>query len=161
MSRLNPFQVCTMKFELRDKTEEFVQFIKDGDGINYGGQRNLADYEIMLQDLEIKSSVSNHSMAVVRVVFRRQTGFHGITTFAQTMVIILVAFISFFFNIRNFLSFRWLRISNFYAFRFCSRGNAENGGAVWNEIPQVRRSAEKRPLILHEESDQDLLHDSW
>ena len=91
-----------MKFELRDKTEEFVQFIKDGDGINYGGQRNLADYEIMLQDLEIKSSVSNHSMAVVRVVFRRQTGFHGITTFAQTMVIILVAFISFFFNIRNF-----------------------------------------------------------
>merc|ERR1739836_243489 len=95
-------QVCTMKFELRDKTEEFVQFIKDGDGINYGGQRNLADYEIMLQDLEIKSSVSNHSMAVVRVVFRRQTGFHGITTFAQTMVIILVAFISFFFNIRNF-----------------------------------------------------------
>ena len=102
MSRLNPFQVCTMKFELRDKTEEFVQFIKDGNGINYGGQRNLADYEIMLQDLEIKSSVSNHSMAVVRVVFRRQTGFHGITTFAQTMVIILVAFISFFFNIRNF-----------------------------------------------------------
>ena len=102
MSRLNPFQVCTMKFELRDKTEEFVQFIKDGDGINYGGQRNLADYEIMLQDLEIKSSVRNHSMAVVRVVFRRQTGFHGITTFAQTMVIILVAFISFFFNIRNF-----------------------------------------------------------
>ena len=102
MSRLNPFQVCTMKFELRDKTEEFVQFIKDGNGINYGGQRNLADYEIMLQDLEIKSSVRNHSMAVVRVVFRRQTGFHGITTFAQTMVIILVAFISFFFNIRNF-----------------------------------------------------------
>ena len=91
-----------MKFELRDKTEDFVQFIKDGDGINYGGQRNLADYEIMLEDLEIKSSVSNHSMAVVRVVFRRQTGFHGVTTFAQTMVIILVAFISFFFNIRNF-----------------------------------------------------------
>ena len=91
-----------MKFELRDKTEEFVQFIKDGDGINYGGQRNLADYKIMLEELEIKSSVSNHSMAVVRVVFRRQTGFHGITTFAQTMVIILVAFISFFFNIRNF-----------------------------------------------------------
>ena len=91
-----------MKFELRDKTEDFVQFIKDGDGINYGGQRNLADYKIMLEELEIKSSVSNHSMAVVRVVFRRQTGFHGVTTFAQTMVIILVAFISFFFNIRNF-----------------------------------------------------------
>ena len=36
------------------------------------------------------------------VVFRRQTGFHSITTFAQTMVILLVAFVTYFFNSRNF-----------------------------------------------------------
>merc|ERR1719266_3267323 len=28
-------QVCTMKFELRDKTEEFVQFEREGKGITY------------------------------------------------------------------------------------------------------------------------------
>ena len=27
-----------MKFELRDKTEDYVQFIKDGDGIEYEGE---------------------------------------------------------------------------------------------------------------------------
>ena len=91
-----------MKFELRDKTEDYVQFIKEGNGISYGGQRNLADYEIMFEDLVIKSSPTNHSMAIVHVVFRRQTGFHGVTTFAQTMVIVLIAFVTFFFNIRNF-----------------------------------------------------------
>ena len=57
--------MCTLKFELRDKTEEFVQFVKEGQGINYSGDRNLADYEIILEDLQITNSPSNHSMAVV------------------------------------------------------------------------------------------------
>ena len=39
---------------------------------------------------------------IVTIVLRRQTGFHSITTFAQTLVILLVAFVTFFFNIRNF-----------------------------------------------------------
>jgi hypothetical protein len=56
----------------------------------------------MVENLEITSSPRNHSVAVVKVVFRRQMGFHVITTFVQTMVIILVAFVTFFFNIRNF-----------------------------------------------------------
>lgn len=69
---------------------------------NYVGDRNMADYEIMLEKLEISATSDNHSVAVVKVVFRRQTGFHVITTFVQTMVIIIVAFVTFFFNIRNF-----------------------------------------------------------
>lgn len=95
-------QVCNLKFEMRDKTEEFVQFFKEGKGISYSGDRNLADYEIILEDLDITNSPSNHSMAIVTIVLRRQTGFHSITTFAQTLVILLVAFVTFFFNIRNF-----------------------------------------------------------
>ncbi len=95
-------QVCQMTFELRDKSEEFVQFEKEGKGISYIGNRNLADYQILLESLEITKSPSNHSSAIVTVVFRRQTGFHAITTFAQSMVLILVAFVTFFFNIRNF-----------------------------------------------------------
>ncbi len=38
----------------------------------------------------------------LQVVFRRQMGFHVVTTFVQTMVIVLVAFVTFFFNIRDF-----------------------------------------------------------
>ena len=62
----------------------------------------MADYEIMLEKLDITASPSNHSMAVVKVVFRRQSGYHIITTFSQTTVVVLVAFITFFFNIRDF-----------------------------------------------------------
>ena len=68
----------------------------------FTGDRNTADYDIMLENLEITSSPSNHSMAVVKVVFRRQPGHHIITIFAQSMVIVLVAFVTFFFNIRDF-----------------------------------------------------------
>lgn len=95
-------QVCNLRFELRDKSEDFVAFEKEGQGINYVGDRNLADYQIVMEKLELTKSDSNHSMAIVTVVFKRQTGFHGITTFAQSMVLILVAFVTFFFNIRNF-----------------------------------------------------------
>ena len=38
----------------------------------------------------------------LQVVFRRQMGFHVVTTFVQTMVIVIVAFVTFFFNIRDF-----------------------------------------------------------
>lgn len=91
-----------MTFELRDKSEDFVQFEKDGEGIKYTGDRNLADYQVLLEDMAISKSETNHSMAIIRVVFKRQTGFHSVTTFTQSMVLILVAFITFFFNIRNF-----------------------------------------------------------
>ncbi len=60
--------MCTLKFELRDKTEDFVTFKKDGDGIVYEGDRNLADYEILVENLEISSTPKNHSMAVVKVI---------------------------------------------------------------------------------------------
>ena len=56
--------MCNLKFEMRDKTEEFVQFFKEGKGISYSGDRNLADYEIILEDLDITNSPSNHSMAI-------------------------------------------------------------------------------------------------
>ena len=40
---------------MRDKTEEFVQFFKEGKGISYSGDRNLADYEIILDRNEAES----------------------------------------------------------------------------------------------------------
>ena len=91
-----------LAFELRDKTEDYIQFLKDGDGIKYTGDRNLAEYNIVVEELNITTSEDDHSLALVKVVFRRQGGFHVVTTFVQTMVIILVAFVTFFFHVRNF-----------------------------------------------------------
>ena len=105
-----------MAFEFRDKTEDYVQFIKDGQGIQYTGNflrkllfffsillklkiclplyeldvkqtligvRNLAEYEILVEDLNITTSQNNHSLALVKVVFRRQGGFHLLTSFVS------------------------------------------------------------------------------
>ena len=52
-----------MKFELRDKTEEFVQFEREGKGIELSQTllgKNMADYNIMLENLVITSSPNNH-----------------------------------------------------------------------------------------------------
>ena len=95
-------QVCVLAFELRDKTEDYIEFLKDGEGIRYTGDRNLADYDMVVEDLNITKSAGGHSVAIVKVVFRRQGGFHVVTTFVQTMVVILVAFVTFFFHVRNF-----------------------------------------------------------
>ena len=105
-----------MAFEFRDKTEDYVQFIKDGEGIHYKGtpsyqvnlysfswkrthyvfqidntkkhrfpgDRNLAEYEILVEDLNITTSQNNHSLALVKVVFRRQGGFHLLTSFVSS-----------------------------------------------------------------------------
>ena len=106
-----------MAFEFRDKTEDYVQFIKDGEGIHYkgtssyqvneysflrkiithcvfqidntkknqiSGDRNLAEYEILVEDLNITTSQNNHSLALVKVVFRRQGGFHLLTSFVSS-----------------------------------------------------------------------------
>lgn len=56
----------------------------------------------MVEELNITTSEDQHSLALVKVVFRRQGGFHVVTVFVQTMVIIIVAFVTFFFHVRNF-----------------------------------------------------------
>ena len=44
------FEVCNMAFEFRDKTEEYVQFIKDGEGIYYKGNVGLLQAILLLYD---------------------------------------------------------------------------------------------------------------
>ena len=39
--RNNLFQVCQLIFEIRDKSEDLVQFQKDGKGISYNGKTSL------------------------------------------------------------------------------------------------------------------------
>ena len=48
------------------------------------GDRNLAEYEILVEDLNITTSQNNHSLALVKVVFRRQGGFHLLTSFVSS-----------------------------------------------------------------------------
>ena len=57
------------------------------------GVRNLAEYEILVEDLNITTSQNNHSLALVKVVFRRQGGFHLLTSFVSRRDIRVVSYI--------------------------------------------------------------------
>ncbi|XP_059086853.1 uncharacterized protein LOC131883401 isoform X1 [Tigriopus californicus] len=95
-------QVCPMVFELRDKTEDFIQFNKDQDPIKYRGSRSLSQYEIATEELEITRNERNFSTALVKVVLRHRTEFHVANSFVQTLIVLIVAFATFFFDLNDF-----------------------------------------------------------
>lgn len=65
------------------------------------GLRDLVEYEIQLEDLQVMS-VNNFSRAVVKVVFRRNMEYHVTNIFLQTLILVSVGYLSFFFRVDNF-----------------------------------------------------------
>ena len=61
----------------------------------------MVEYEIQLEDLQIKDDDS-YSAAEVKVVFRRRMEYHVTNTFLQTFVLVSVGYLSFFFRVDNF-----------------------------------------------------------
>ena len=59
------------------------------------------EYEIQYEDLQIRSR-NNISTAVVKVIFRRRMEYHVTNTFLQTLILVSVGFLSFFFRVDNF-----------------------------------------------------------
>ena len=49
-----------MAFEFRDKTEEYVQFIKDGEGIYYKGNVGLLQAILLLSGISMISLVEKY-----------------------------------------------------------------------------------------------------
>ncbi len=45
-----------MRFEVQDKTEEYVKLERDGVGIEFQGGRELVEYEIQMEQLRITSA---------------------------------------------------------------------------------------------------------
>jgi hypothetical protein len=90
-----------MVFEIQGKTEDYVKLERDGAGIEFIGGRELVEYEIQMEALHIES-VNRISRAVVKIVFRRNMEFHVTNTFLQTFILILVGFMTLFFDVDNF-----------------------------------------------------------
>ena len=91
-----------MIFVLRDKTEDFIHFEPDSEPISYTGDRDLSQYEIEAEDLNIIRNENNFSTAVVKVVLRHRTEFHAINSFVQTLIVLMVALVTFFFDLDDF-----------------------------------------------------------
>ena len=94
-------QLCTMEFAVQGWTTEYVELQIDGNGVEYQGTRDLVEYEIQLEELQVMQ-VSNISRAVVKVVFRRRMEYHVTNIFLQTLILVSVGYLSFFFRVDNF-----------------------------------------------------------
>ena len=65
------------------------------------GGRELVEYEIQLEAFETLS-VDGVSSAVVKIVFRRRMEYHVTNTFLQTMILVGIGFMSYYFELDNF-----------------------------------------------------------
>ena len=71
-----------MLFEVLGKTDNYVQLVKDGNGVEFLSSRTLVEYEIQTEALEVTSR-HNVSVAKVKIVFRRQMMYHVASTILQ------------------------------------------------------------------------------
>ena len=71
-----------MRFEVQGKTDNYVQLVKDGNGVEFLSSRTLVEYEIQTETLQVES-INNVSVAMVKIVFRRQMMYYVASTFLQ------------------------------------------------------------------------------
>ena len=75
-----------MIFEVQGKTDNYVELVKDRDGVEFLSSRFLVEYEIQTEDLQVQS-VKNISVATVKIVFRRQMFYYVLSTFLQVRIL--------------------------------------------------------------------------
>ena len=94
-------QICEIELSVQGKTENFLKLVKDGKGIAFKAPRKLVEYEIQAEDLQVKSE-ENISIAAMRFVFARRFEYHVANTFLQTFVLMMVGYMTFYFDVNNF-----------------------------------------------------------
>ena len=67
----------------------------------FSDSRILVEYIIQKEELQT-TSVNNFSRANVKFVFRRRMEYHVTNTFLQTLILVLVGYITFYFDVENF-----------------------------------------------------------
>jgi len=73
----------------------------DGIGVEYLGKRQLLEYEIQDWKLFIDNT-GEMSQAEVKIVFRRNIEYHVYGVFLQQLILLIVGFLTFFFEVTNF-----------------------------------------------------------
>ena len=87
--------------ELHGHSASHVKLEKDGQGVEFLGDRQLLEYEI-LQEAAVTTSQHGISQLEIVIVFRRRIEFHLANTFLQTIMLIFVGYLSLFFDTSNF-----------------------------------------------------------
>jgi len=110
--RMYPFdtQVCVMEFQINGIPKRYVTMAIEApegcpecDGGEYLGNRNLVEYLVgstVMEDLYNFSSIFSRSR--VKILFKRRWVYHLITVFFQSVLLLGVAYMTFYFKMSNF-----------------------------------------------------------
>ena len=80
-----------------------VQLIPDIKPVNYMGERHLIEYEVVKEEMIICTIEGvNISYAQIDIMFKRKFEYHISNTFLSTMLLIIISFMTFFFEVDNF-----------------------------------------------------------
>ena len=90
-----------MIFKVLENTDNYVALMADEQGVELLGNKDMVEYVVKKAALQIKS-VNNISQAHVKFVFQRRIEYHITGTITQTFILVIVGYLSLFFELENF-----------------------------------------------------------
>ena len=90
-----------MVFEILGNSDKYVTFMADEKGAELLGSTQMVEYIVKKVELQTKS-VNNVSQATVKFVFQRRIEYHITGTITQTFILLIVGYLSLFFDVENF-----------------------------------------------------------
>ena len=100
-------QVCKMTFELSGGTKDYLQLELDVydnfTGVDYLGEKLLLEYtvgEMMMK--VVNDTTAKYSSLKVSLTFTRRWFYHGINVFLQSVLLLIVAYMTFYYQVDNF-----------------------------------------------------------
>jgi len=97
-------QICKMMFELNGITMEYVDLRPDELGVEYTGQRILLEYvvgDMLLKSMQNESG-RKYSALKVSLALTRRWIWHLFGVFIQSILLLVVAYMTFYYRIDNF-----------------------------------------------------------
>jgi len=97
-------QVCKMMFDLNGITMDYVKLEKDFEGVTYTGQKVLMEYVIGDMYLKNMANETGRKYAGLKVsmALTRRWIYHLFAVFIQSVVLLVVAYMTFYYRIDNF-----------------------------------------------------------
>jgi len=100
-------QVCKMSFEMSGGTKDYLSMEVDIDGnftgVEYLGDTLLLEYTVGQMMLKVvNDSDSKFASVKVSLTFTRRWFYHGINVFLQSVLLLVVAYMTFYYRVDNF-----------------------------------------------------------
>ena len=95
--------MCSIILESVGNANDSVLLQTDIKPVNYMGKRQLIEYQIVKEEMIICTLEGlNMSYAQVDIMFKRKFEYHISNTFLQTLLLLVISYMTFYFEVDNF-----------------------------------------------------------